>query len=228
MNIRWESGANLLYSSVPSGLLGHLPPPPISCSSFMWLLLRILCYRTPASLFCIFCFPIRWRTSTTKGGILTVSIDNPGAVPSPMWVKQLYLALEPPQRSERENSWGKENNYVLVEDLTVLTQIQQKHCNAGLNVLLIFPPFPLFTVSSRSRRVDFSALTLVAWTFVDSSLCNVICIVYSSLKPRLTGTPMPPFLMKRDQSEEKKIPKGVPLQFDINSVGKQVGYSESV
>lgn len=28
--------------------------------------------------------------------------------------------------------------------------------------------------------------------------------------------------MKRDQSEEKKIPKGVPLQFDINSVGKQV------
>ena len=33
---------------------------------------------------------------------------------------------------------------------------------------------------------------------------------------------MPPFLMKRDQSEEKKIPKGVPLQFDINSVGKQV------
>lgn len=33
---------------------------------------------------------------------------------------------------------------------------------------------------------------------------------------------MPPFLMKKDQSEEKKIPKGVPLQFDINSVGKQV------
>lgn len=28
--------------------------------------------------------------------------------------------------------------------------------------------------------------------------------------------------MKKDQSEEKKIPKGVPLQFDINSVGKQV------
>ncbi|XP_066476962.1 UAP56-interacting factor [Tiliqua scincoides] len=66
-----------------------------------------------------------WRTSTTKGGILTVSIDNPGAVPSPI------------------------------------------------------------------------------------------------LKPKLTSTPVPPFLMKRDQSEEKKIPKGVPLQFDINSVGKQ-------
>ncbi|XP_033006783.1 UAP56-interacting factor isoform X2 [Lacerta agilis] len=66
-----------------------------------------------------------WRTSTTNGGILTVSIDNPGAVPSPI------------------------------------------------------------------------------------------------LKPRLTSTPVPPFLMKRDQSEEKKIPKGVPLQFDINSVGKQ-------
>ncbi|XP_053167330.1 UAP56-interacting factor isoform X2 [Hemicordylus capensis] len=67
-----------------------------------------------------------WRTSTTNGGILTVSIDNPGAVPSPI-----------------------------------------------------------------------------------------------SLKPRLTSTPMPPFLMKSGQSEEKKIPKGVPLQFDINSVGKQ-------
>ncbi|XP_020666904.3 UAP56-interacting factor isoform X2 [Pogona vitticeps] len=67
-----------------------------------------------------------WRTSTTNGGILTVSIDNPGAVPQPI-----------------------------------------------------------------------------------------------SLKPRLTSTPIPPFLMKRDQSEEKKIPKGVPLQFDINSVGKQ-------
>ncbi|XP_071668801.1 UAP56-interacting factor isoform X2 [Patagioenas fasciata] len=44
-----------------------------------------------------------------------------------------------------------------------------------------------------------------------------------SQKLRLTRTPVPPFLMKRDQSEEKKIPKGVPLQFDINSVGKQTG-----
>ncbi|NXF30010.1 UIF factor, partial [Nyctibius bracteatus] len=70
----------------------------------------------------------QWRTSTTSGGILTVSIDNPGAIVTPI-----------------------------------------------------------------------------------------------SQKLRLTRTPVPPFLMKRDQSEEKKIPKGVPLQFDINSVGKQTG-----
>ncbi|NXC39497.1 UIF factor, partial [Penelope pileata] len=70
----------------------------------------------------------QWRTSTTSGGILTVSIENPGAI------------------------------------ITPITQ-----------------------------------------------------------KLRLTRTPVPPFLMKRDQSEEKKIPKGVPLQFDINSVGKQTG-----
>ncbi|NXK76853.1 UIF factor, partial [Amazona guildingii] len=70
----------------------------------------------------------QWRTSTTTGGILTVSIDNPGAIITPL-----------------------------------------------------------------------------------------------SPKLRLTRTPVPPFLMKRDQSEEKKIPKGVPLQFDINSVGKQTG-----
>ncbi|XP_048811182.1 UAP56-interacting factor [Lagopus muta] len=68
----------------------------------------------------------QWRTSTTSGGILTVSIENPGAIITPI-----------------------------------------------------------------------------------------------SQKLRLTRTPVPPFLMKRDQSEEKKIPKGVPLQFDINSVGKQ-------
>ncbi|NXO18783.1 UIF factor, partial [Oriolus oriolus] len=70
----------------------------------------------------------QWRTSTTSGGILTVSIDNPGAIISPI-----------------------------------------------------------------------------------------------SQKLRLTRSPVPPFLMKRDQSEEKKVPKGVPLQFDINSVGKQTG-----
>ncbi|NWX43226.1 UIF factor, partial [Steatornis caripensis] len=70
----------------------------------------------------------QWRTSTTSGGILTVSIDNPGAIITPV-----------------------------------------------------------------------------------------------SQKLRLTRTPVPPFLMKRDQSQEKKIPKGVPLQFDINSVGKQTG-----
>ncbi|NWR19610.1 UIF factor, partial [Quiscalus mexicanus] len=70
----------------------------------------------------------QWRTSTTSGGILTVSIDNPGAIISPV-----------------------------------------------------------------------------------------------SQKLRLTRSPVPSFLMKRDQSEEKKIPKGVPLQFDINSVGKQTG-----
>ncbi|NWT23130.1 UIF factor, partial [Cardinalis cardinalis] len=70
----------------------------------------------------------QWRTSTTSGGILTVSIDNPGAIITPV-----------------------------------------------------------------------------------------------SQKLRLTRSPVPSFLMKRDQSEEKKIPKGVPLQFDINSVGKQTG-----
>ncbi|XP_058043794.1 UAP56-interacting factor isoform X1 [Ahaetulla prasina] len=67
-----------------------------------------------------------WRTSTRNGGILTISIDNPGAVLSPI-----------------------------------------------------------------------------------------------SLKPRLTSNLIPPFLLKKEPSEEKKIPKGVPLQFDINSVGKQ-------
>ncbi|NXU49240.1 UIF factor, partial [Turnix velox] len=70
----------------------------------------------------------QWRTSTASGGILTVSIDNPGAIITPI-----------------------------------------------------------------------------------------------SQKLRLTRTPVPPFLMKKDQSGEKKIPKGVPLQFDINSVGKQTG-----
>ncbi|XP_021570993.1 UAP56-interacting factor isoform X1 [Carlito syrichta] len=69
----------------------------------------------------------QWRTSTTNGGILTVSIDNPGAVQCPV------------------------------------TQ-----------------------------------------------------------KPRLTRTAVPSFLTKREQSDVKKVPKGVPLQFDINSVGKQV------
>uniref|UniRef100_A0A670ZN33 UAP56-interacting factor n=1 Tax=Pseudonaja textilis TaxID=8673 RepID=A0A670ZN33_PSETE len=43
----------------------------------------------------------------------------------------------------------------------------------------------------------------------------------SSLKPRLTSNLIPPFLLKKEASEEKKVPKGVPLQFDINSVGKQ-------
>ncbi|XP_023613089.1 UAP56-interacting factor isoform X1 [Myotis lucifugus] len=70
----------------------------------------------------------QWRTSTTNGGILTVSIDNPGAVQCPV------------------------------------TQ-----------------------------------------------------------KPRLTRTAVPSFLAKREQSDVKKVPKGVPLQFDINSVGKQTG-----
>uniref|UniRef100_A0A8C0WNM6 UAP56-interacting factor n=1 Tax=Castor canadensis TaxID=51338 RepID=A0A8C0WNM6_CASCN len=42
-------------------------------------------------------------------------------------------------------------------------------------------------------------------------------------KPRLTRTSVPSFLTKREQSDVKKVPKGVPLQFDINSVGKQTG-----
>ncbi|XP_059543536.1 UAP56-interacting factor isoform X4 [Myotis daubentonii] len=42
-------------------------------------------------------------------------------------------------------------------------------------------------------------------------------------KPRLTRTAVPSFLAKREQSDVKKVPKGVPLQFDINSVGKQTG-----
>ncbi|CAO2631598.1 UAP56-interacting factor [Lemmus lemmus] len=42
-------------------------------------------------------------------------------------------------------------------------------------------------------------------------------------KPRLTRSAVPSFLTKREQSDVKKVPKGVPLQFDINSVGKQTG-----
>ncbi|KAK2094475.1 UAP56-interacting factor, partial [Saguinus oedipus] len=42
-------------------------------------------------------------------------------------------------------------------------------------------------------------------------------------KPRLTRTAVPSFLTKREQNDVKKVPKGVPLQFDINSVGKQTG-----
>ncbi|KAK1343989.1 hypothetical protein QTO34_014547 [Cnephaeus nilssonii] len=42
-------------------------------------------------------------------------------------------------------------------------------------------------------------------------------------KPQLTRTAVPSFLAKREQSDVKKVPKGVPLQFDINSVGKQTG-----
>ncbi|XP_037660840.1 UAP56-interacting factor-like [Choloepus didactylus] len=49
----------------------------------------------------------------------------------------------------------------------------------------------------------------------------VLCPV--TQKPRLTRTAVPSFLAKREQSDIKKVPKGVPLQFDINSVGKQTG-----
>ena len=36
-------------------------------------------------------------------------------------------------------------------------------------------------------------------------------------KPQSTRTAVPSFLTKRDQSDVKKVPKGVPLQFEINS-----------
>ncbi|KFO23247.1 UAP56-interacting factor [Fukomys damarensis] len=46
-------------------------------------------------------------------------------------------------------------------------------------------------------------------------------------EPQLTRTPVPSFLRKREQSDVKKVPKGVPLQFDINSVGKQTGMTSN-
>ncbi|KAL6054868.1 hypothetical protein STEG23_020092 [Scotinomys teguina] len=46
-------------------------------------------------------------------------------------------------------------------------------------------------------------------------------------KPRLTRTAVPSFLTKRKQSDIKKVPKGIPLQFDINHVGKQTGMTLS-
>ncbi|XP_043926628.1 UAP56-interacting factor [Protopterus annectens] len=43
-------------------------------------------------------------------------------------------------------------------------------------------------------------------------------------RPRLTRPLFAPLLIKKDgEPEEKKIPKGVPLQFDINSLWKQTG-----
>ncbi|MGH0138245.1 UNVERIFIED_CONTAM: hypothetical protein FKN15_038508 [Acipenser sinensis] len=40
-------------------------------------------------------------------------------------------------------------------------------------------------------------------------------------RPRILRPPMPPAPLKLEDLEEKKVPKGVPLEFDINSVGKQ-------
>uniref|UniRef100_A0A8C2ULQ2 UAP56-interacting factor n=1 Tax=Chinchilla lanigera TaxID=34839 RepID=A0A8C2ULQ2_CHILA len=42
-------------------------------------------------------------------------------------------------------------------------------------------------------------------------------------KPGLTGTAVPSLLTEWEQSDVQKVPKGVPLQFDISSVGKQTG-----
>ncbi|XP_041119400.1 UAP56-interacting factor-like [Polyodon spathula] len=40
-------------------------------------------------------------------------------------------------------------------------------------------------------------------------------------RPRVLRPPMPPVPLKLEDLEEKKVPKGVPLEFDISSVGKQ-------
>uniref|UniRef100_A0A8C6D9K6 UAP56-interacting factor n=1 Tax=Moschus moschiferus TaxID=68415 RepID=A0A8C6D9K6_MOSMO len=55
-----------------------------------------------------------WRTSTTNGGILTISIDNPGAVQCP------FLKMSPPQFDI--NSVGKQTRMTLNEQFGILME----------------------------------------------------------------------------------------------------------
>ncbi|XP_049979866.1 UAP56-interacting factor-like [Alexandromys fortis] len=76
-------------------------------------------------------------------------------------------------------------------------------------------------VAKRTRQWRTSTTNVGILTVSIDNPGAVQCPV--AQKPRLTRTAVPSFLTKREQSDVKKVPKGVPLQFDINSVGKQTG-----
>ncbi|ELW66153.1 UAP56-interacting factor [Tupaia chinensis] len=76
-------------------------------------------------------------------------------------------------------------------------------------------------VAKRTRQWPSSTTTGGILTVSIDNPGTLQCPV--TQKPRLTHTVVPSFLTKREQSDTKKVPKGVPLQFDINSVGKQTG-----
>uniref|UniRef100_A0A670I8N4 UAP56-interacting factor n=1 Tax=Podarcis muralis TaxID=64176 RepID=A0A670I8N4_PODMU len=84
------------------------------------------------------------------------------------------------------------------------------------------PPYGVKTgLAARKALGSHKGISPLNRSPLSEKVCVSLQSITSPLKPRLTSTPVPPFLLKKDQSEEKKIPKGVPLQFDINSVGKQ-------
>ncbi|XP_054838047.1 UAP56-interacting factor isoform X2 [Eublepharis macularius] len=67
--------------------------------------------------------PPPWRTSTTNGGILTVSIDNPGAVPSPISLKpRLTSTPVPAFLMKKDQTEEKKTNMTLNERFGILKE----------------------------------------------------------------------------------------------------------
>lgn len=112
----------------------------------------------------------RWRPPLNSSGILTVSIDNPGARTQPEYVLTPYEILFSLSLSVNQTSgWSQSKN-------------------KAFSVFVVFIVIPDRPAHSWSLH-----------------------------PPAVTPPPQNSAL-----EPERKKPKGVPLQFDINSVGKQV------
>ncbi|MGH0153213.1 UNVERIFIED_CONTAM: hypothetical protein FKN15_056316 [Acipenser sinensis] len=94
---------------------------------------------------------------------------------------------------------------------TTFTQMVQTH----LPTVPSQPPMTQRTRQWRTSTTDGGILTVS----IDNPTARTV--PPDPPRPRILRPPMPPAPLKLEDLEEKKVPKGVPLEFDINSVGKQ-------
>ncbi|XP_066565176.1 UAP56-interacting factor isoform X2 [Amia ocellicauda] len=107
----------------------------------------------------------------------------------------------PPQQSQRE---ARQATFLFRRGLKVQTQVQSP----------VPPPVTHRTRPWRTSTTSGGILTIS----IDNPTART---QPEPPRARVLRPPLPPTPVKREEPEQRKPPKGVPLQFDINSVGKQ-------
>ncbi|KAK1162407.1 UAP56-interacting factor-like [Acipenser oxyrinchus oxyrinchus] len=141
-----------------------------------------------------------------RRNVLPASVPSPAAPP---------LAHHPPARQTQKEL--RQATFLSRRGLKVQTHLPTVPSQ---------PPMTQRTRQWRTSTTDGGILTVsidnpTARTVPPELLTEVSTDSLQPPRPLDPAPPMPPAPLKLEDLEEKKVPKGVPLEFDINSVGKQ-------
>ncbi|XP_078265965.1 UAP56-interacting factor-like isoform X2 [Rhinoraja longicauda] len=118
----------------------------------------------------------------------------------------------------RQNKEARQATFLFKRGLKVHMQTEQ-----GMKGTSIKRQTRQWPVNSGATKVEQSRVPSTSRGVLTVSIQNPSAKNTDSQKFQIRHPPLIPFAVKKELTEKREPPKGVPLEFDINSVGRQTG-----